>query len=1022
MLDAAVEPTPAAAAEDAGGIVGTRQLVCVQTFDIARLTSHPVALIPSRFVAIGGRGPTDSNDSSKTSFLAATSLLLGDPEWGMTGGGVPAVADLLFEPNTAGVSAERYLPARHGYVIGVFCETEAPDETALTVWCRLNATAEYFQARYLGGVRLVEGSSDADRHRNADADWDRLPAATQLGAKHYAERLYGDSPRCLAYVSERGRRQSKPSLLQMNAGAFTPEEIGQDLIRLTGRAGAFTAEEAQRERLDSAQRKLVERESAHESQRRQEEDDLRWVLARNGARAHLATAEREWRLHFARGFLDVLVRQGELEAEHEEATQDVSLAKTVVEEAEAQLAELSVPEELQSALTAAEVAYERRYEDMREAEKAETEARTAVGALEGREREHDAAADGWDGRSADDVAVELASRKDDALVATERLGAARSDVREAEARLSAAQAGAEGRAGETAALLADAGIAAAPLMDVELAEAARSVWEPRLTLFADAVVVTPGNIDAAQSACAEAPGSVLIAGEDAALPGGITAAPPGAGRFLTTLAARRDHLTAPERALDDELALTVIGGFDKPQTGRAARIARAQAALEGALAEFAAAEEASKLAAGAVEVAAGALARAQAAAQLTAVRRQLVGARKVATDAADAVGRLVGPLKAADKDRTEADAKVRGHEQLRSAAEERLQGKRKEHATAVAALGEVDRKRENLQAEYWRRSWGDSIQAAEVALEGDGRQEKTMRNRAAAVLQDALNALGIRSDGTGAPTPELDQVARRRSLLEEDPTRGRVPATLEEVGRPLRDYLDTHEDMDLVVEERITRQRSQREAELELARDECGGLDSALRTLQDGVEQRIRQALDGISAEYDRLSRESGRWGAELDIQARRPEGPQDRWRWAVTPRWRRAPGGRQLPYDNQANSAQRKMATVQLVLAALLAAPNPRGRVLVLDELGDSLGVSNRREVLREISETAKAKAVTVLGTCQDSVLADATGYCGELVYFEYPGVPEALNRPTRAYGFDDNGDRILLTADALREGRPWV
>ena len=112
----------------------------------------------------------------------------------------------------------------------------------------------------------------------------------------------------------------------------------------------------------------------------------------------------------------------------------------------------------------------------------------------------------------------------------------------------------------------------------------------------------------------------------------------------------------------------------------------------------------------------------------------------------------------------------------------------------------------------------------------------------------------------------------------------------------------------------------------------------------------------------------------------RRPDGPRDRWRWLVTPRWRRAHDGRLLPYDNQANTAQKKLATVQLVLAALLAAPNPRGRVLVLDELGDSLGISHRREVLREIADTAQAKGVTVLGTCQDSVLADAAAFCGEL------------------------------------------
>jgi chromosome segregation protein len=114
--------------------------------------SHPVVLVPGTFIAVGGRGPTDSNESGKTSFLAAASLLLGDPGWGMTGGGPSWVADLLFEPRTAGVHSESYPPARHGYIVGAFCEPQNPDDTVMTVWCRLNATAEYFQVRYADGV------------------------------------------------------------------------------------------------------------------------------------------------------------------------------------------------------------------------------------------------------------------------------------------------------------------------------------------------------------------------------------------------------------------------------------------------------------------------------------------------------------------------------------------------------------------------------------------------------------------------------------------------------------------------------------------------------------------------------------------------------------------------------------------------------------------------------------------------------------------------------------------------------
>ena len=161
------------------GIIGDRQPICVQTFDIARLTTHPVVLVPGSFVALGGRGPLgDSNESGKTSFLAATALLLGDPEWRMTGGGPAATASLLFEPETAGVAAHTYPSARQGYVIGVFAHPEQPEITALTVWCRINATTPYFQVRYTDGIHLVEGETNRERYEAVDICWEAMPSST----------------------------------------------------------------------------------------------------------------------------------------------------------------------------------------------------------------------------------------------------------------------------------------------------------------------------------------------------------------------------------------------------------------------------------------------------------------------------------------------------------------------------------------------------------------------------------------------------------------------------------------------------------------------------------------------------------------------------------------------------------------------------------------------------------------------------------------------------------------------------
>jgi hypothetical protein len=90
------------------GLVGDRELVCVQTISIGRLRSDPVPISPSCFVAVGGRGPRhDSNGSGKTTFLGAVSLLLGDVGW-RPAAGAPEAASLLFDGTKAGVDVERY--------------------------------------------------------------------------------------------------------------------------------------------------------------------------------------------------------------------------------------------------------------------------------------------------------------------------------------------------------------------------------------------------------------------------------------------------------------------------------------------------------------------------------------------------------------------------------------------------------------------------------------------------------------------------------------------------------------------------------------------------------------------------------------------------------------------------------------------------------------------------------------------------------------------------------------------------
>jgi hypothetical protein len=1006
----------------AAGVVGRRQLACVQTIDLARLTAHPVALVPGAFVAVGGRGPKgDSNESGKTSFLAAVSLLLGDPEWRLGGGGAASVSALLFEPETAGTSAQRFAPAQHGYVIGVFADEEDPQATALTVWCRLSAISPHVLVRWREGVHLAPGETDADRHLNADEEWRSLGTKAEAGAATYTSVLYGESPRVLAYVSKRGSQRSDPSLLQMNAGAFSPSQIGADLIRLTGRAGSFESEAEQRQRLDVAERRLAEVEAHDRDARRQEDATLTKLRERQDARVALLEAERLWSLHFARGYLDVLKSRCRLEENEREAEGELADAANKLESALSELAEFDAPEELGRLLSEANTTLARLRVRERTARQAAADGRALAAQLQPQLSREQSAAAAWSGTPLEACRQRLEEAELLKETGERAVWAAGDRAKRAEAALGAAEAGGEG-AGEVVAALRAASVDAAGLLDVvEVEERGRRLWEPRLRLYANAVLVPADDEERALDALRGVRSAVLILGNGSneRLPDGIAAAPAHAHAFLGLLAERyKARVNSPPIVADAALGVLVLDQHDEPQTGRANRLARGARTHEAAVAALDVATRARDAAVVDWQQADADLLAAEAAARAAELATRLTQTNDQVIDQDRLLDELDPKLEEAEKVTASARLRVEAYEIARAKAEAVVELRRSDREQAEKKLDALRRQKDALQVEYWERGWGDTREAAGVALADEARSENTLRRRAGDELLDALHALGTNSDGSGAPTDELAQVARRRGQLFEDPS-GRQPPSFDAVVAPLREWLDSHAEMDAVIAERIERTQAQRAAEIKLARHECAELHEGLASLQDAVEQRVRQALDEIGAAFDKLTREAGGFGAELAITTYRPRTPQERWRWEVTPRWRRSEHGRLLPYDSQMNTAQEKLFTVHLVLAALLAAPNPQGRVLIIDELGDSLGINHRREVLRAIAATAEEKGVLVLGTCQDSVLADAATFCDEILYFECPSKTDALNRPTRMLGFDTNGERVELAADEILAGR---
>ena len=1015
--------------DDGAGVVGNRQLVAVQTFDIARLTTHPVPLVPGTFVAVTGQGPKgDSNGSGKTSFLAAVSLLHGEAQWRLETDGGRHAAGLLFRPAAAGVAdAAGYRPADHGYVVGVFADPDRPDDGQITVWMRVSVSAPYVLVRHAEGLHVARGEGDQERWEQADGLWEALGRAGTLGSKKLTAALYGDAPRCMAYL-DTTLRPGAPSLLSQQMTEMTPERIGESLIALTGRESLLDQELEQRRRL-AEQHLGLDGQGAEDARTRVEEQaELAAVEGRDRARSLLADGEHLWRLHFARGYLDAAEEDARLAAVVEGAAGAVARAQGQVDEATGRFEALRGRTDLAEAESGAEREVSRLEAREREARERSSFAVRDLDALARERRRLLDAREGWDGRSTSDAVDADAAARESLADASLALREADRAHRGAVEALDEARAGGGGPAGPALDALARAGVAAAPLLDsVTVDDGARGRWEPRLWPHRSAIVVAPEHHDAAVAALAAVPGASLVVADGPLGSGGAELDGAGAtlpvARFLASLSERTRHADDPARAVDPLLAETTFGGFPSPVAGRAARVAAAQGAVDEAAAAAAAArnaERAARLLADEAEAQLAAARAVDALAGLAAEETRLLAERAVAGAVLADVAALLAPAKAAY---LEAATVSRNHADQVALAAELVRVRENERNDEQGRLRDRQDERARVALGYWERGWGASADDARALLDAQpdtvstGKQA-SLRRRAAEALKDALDTYLHGVPDVDVP-PALAEARLRRQQLADGGAAGGDSVDFTTVARPLRDELDGLAERDKVQSDRIRREQARRSDELDALRTEVGRLDADLLIVQEMVAGVIDASLSAMSARLDQLHRRRGGFGAELRVAYDRPDGLTGPWRWRVTPRWRRSPDGPMVSYKEVANGAQVKVFAIQLVLAALLAADGGSGRVLVLDELGNSLGDENRKNVLADLDEVARDQNVTILGACQNSVIEDAAARCGQILWFSHASHTDAFNKPTRAWGFDHDGRRVDAVAPWLREGR---
>ncbi|MFF0502987.1 hypothetical protein ACFYUH_05230 [Streptomyces fimicarius] len=1034
------------------GAIGTRQLVAVQTFFIARLTSHPVALIPGTFVAVTGRGPKDSNESGKTSFLAAVALLLGDPEWRMAGGGSAHAPKLLFEPVTAGASPEVSEPAQVGYVVGVFADPEDPQVSAHTVWLQVSARSPHVEVRHRAGVHLLSDGDDRTQHEGAVGFFRRL-GGKPLGATEYAEVLYGRAPRLLAYIVSRGGMRSRPSLLKLDAGTFTPVQIGDALINLTGRAGMLARDVQDRQALEQTETDLAEALKNAEISFRDEEQILHAVETRERARLETGRAHDLWRLASARDHVDTVVAErrtkahlGSLEGLLEELSgRESEVRQQLAEARDTRLLERTASDALRLKKQAQRL--------LEEASEKRGELHGALKEAEKAQRAAQARAEGYDGPTSPELAELLATLQGDLVEAKADLLRADERVDTTAQELADAR---EGRTGQAAAVLQALHAGPCPdavglMASTRLHPDARSLWEARLAPWRDAVCVSPSLLDDAVDAVGDLPGTVLIAGPPAgAVPAGLAAgwpegiahAAPLARSFLQALA---DATTVdqPPHASLSSLGVYFVGGFERPIVGQADICAH----LEEQLVQERAEREAVAGRIGLYER------------RLRAMSRDIdrAKAKEEATRLADQARNLAENLAAHDETlpkfrsdaETAAGTAVRAEDALNGATK-RVQGLLESVQKVRKEIGQTTQQRDRmleLQGQgpaHPGLAWTASISEALAALhwkavpadeEGAeptqgisthtvvsaGPDRAAERRSSAELLSDsrarlssALARLSADSHSTGVATSELATALHHQEAHTEDPHGTIFRHSLS----ALVTWLTDNEEQDKGAREQVEVKRAERANEHRYLQDIVEETREGLAQTQQSIKERVQGSLRRIS---DKLNELHGREGYKADLlyEVREPQTAQDQWVCHVVPRWQRNPNGPLLSYDKPTNTAQEKLFSIHLVLAALLAAPDARGRVLILDELGDSLGAEHRREVIAALRDAARDHGITVLATCQDVLMTDVRLICGQILQFRYYSKSDALNRPTLMFGLDDNGRRVRLTLDALVDSR---
>ncbi|MFI1378426.1 hypothetical protein [Embleya sp. NPDC020886] len=1007
-------------------IVGDRVLVGLQSVRVSRLSTHPVPIAAGTLIAVAGQGPKDSNGAGKSSLLAQISLLHADEQWRF-GSGAPAAVDLLFNSEDAG-GEDRWGNADHGYVIGVFAPAAGTldqlQASALTVWIRIDRNSQKgprVKLRWQDGLHLPAGDSEAEREQAADSVWQTLsPRAGRqdVAARDLPRTLYGDHVRCVSFLSTSVRASAAPNLLAQPLNEISKRRIFEAIAALTGIDRELETErQARRHEYD-----LLQKTNGAESDLAAWEENAQVIEdgidARDQARRRVAEAADRWRSRTARLLCDARKRDAAIEVEVAAINTEIEKTSCTAQELVGRVAELADDKAFTRRQQAAVSTLNRLDGVDRELSNKIATLEHQIEDTDRRLRATRETARDADGRDEPTANRERANADIELEEAVKAAGVAENALSDAKTSLRDAESGRDLARQQIDVLAAD-GIRGICLLDAVVLNAQqRSKWEPALWPYREAVIVDSGDLDRAGVLLAGAPGSTLIAANLARsaahvdLPDNADPQYDLSG-FLEALDARVTTRADPDRVHDDA-GVVVIGGFPRPVTGRATRIAAARERVRQASESHQQAKARWKTADQ----------------QVTAAKRRQKGAR--AADEASQLDVQIGGLR--KRDQANRDERAKLAPVLAAAVVERnevlrLEGVRQKQIESLqhqkTTLDDRNRawreKRENLKKEQSQlglpeltAQWDDTLDSADEHLLAlpDNQQSWT----AGDWWEEARDLIRTAISECFPHTASASMSKEITGLLEEFNQRGpdssqRAQAVFARLRHALHVYLRHLEGTDRYERQQIAVQRRERHESLGAARIGHEEAVQASRAHRAALSSAIKKKLADVAAQFDQFDKDHSGYGASLQYdEPPPPVDPTEDWGWNVVPTWRRAHGRRYIPYDRRANTAQMDDRAIKLVCAAAAASGTGRPLVLVLDELGRNLGKQHRREAVALLGQIGKKSGITVVGALQDDMESYAIDACGEYVKLRRSSDSSPYNEQPVVVGYDEHASRVEL------------